>query len=219
MDRAALALLLILAAGTGGAVLYLRSRQQAGEGGALAVPELDATGLAPGSLDFGLGLGDPLAAVQAFAQSTAELVGLSQPRGIRNRNPGNVKRGPDAWRGLAPAAEQTDPVFWRFIAPEYGVRVIAYLLLGYQSKKGKRTIRQLISESGGWAPTGSADKNPAEYSDYVARQAGVGVDQPLNLAGDPQTLRRIIVAIVAFENGGYSYPASVIDAGVAMASA
>lgn len=216
MDRAALALLLILAAGTGGAVLYLRSRQQAGEGG-ITAPELSATGLAPGSLDFGLGLGDPLAAVTAFAQSTAELVGLSQPRGIRNRNPGNVKRGPDSWRGLSPTAEQTDPVFWRFIAPEYGIRVIAYLLLGYQSKKGKRSIRQLISETGGWAPTGSADKNPAEYSDYVARAAGVGVDQALNLASDPETLRRIVVAIIAFENGGYSYPAGVVDAGLAMA--
>ncbi len=216
MDRAAVAALMIAAAGTGGALLYLRSRQQGGQGGEISAPELSGQGLAPGALDFGLGLGDPLAAVQAFAQSTAELVGISQPRGIRNRNPGNVKRG-DRWLGLAPPDDQTDPVFWRFASPDYGIRVIAYLLLGYQSRKGKRTVRQLISENGGWAPTGSADKNPAEYADFVARKAGVGVDQPIDLASSPAILRAIVVAIISFENGGYSYPAGVVDAGIAMA--
>lgn len=216
MDRSGLALLLIGTAGTAGALLYLKARaglkpgDQDGQGADLEPVQL-------GPLDFGLGYGDPLAAVTAFAQSTAELVGISQPRGIRNRNPGNVKRGPDSWRGLAPAADQTDPVFWRFTAPEYGIRVIAYLLLGYQARKGKRTVRQLISESGGWAPVGSADKNPAEYADFVARQAGVGVDQAISLAGDPRVLRAIVVAIIAFENSGYSYPASVVDAGLALA--
>lgn len=212
MDRTAIVIAAFVAAG--GVAAWSISPRRSGKGSG---PDLDASPIAAGALDFGLSYGDPLAAVTAFAQSTAELVGLSQPRGIRNRNPGNVKRGPDAWRGLAPAADQTDPVFWRFSAPEYGIRVIAYLLLGYQARKGKRTVRQLISESGGWAPVGSADKNPAEYADFVARQAGVGVDQAISLAGDPRVLRAIVVAIIAFENSGYSYPASVVDAGLALA--
>ena len=37
------------------------------------------------------------------------------PRGIRNRNPGNIRRSRDRWKGLAPA--QTDPAFFVFDAP------------------------------------------------------------------------------------------------------
>ncbi len=206
----AVPLALGIAAASLAAVAIYRSRK---------APALDYsnTSIQLPSLDFGLPYGDPLDSLAVFAQSTAEAIGLSQPRGVRNRNPGNVKRGPDRWRGLAPDGEQTDPVFWRFSDPIYGVRVIAYLLLGYQSRKGKRTVRQLISENGGWAPTGSADKNPAAYADFVARAAGVGVDQPINLATSPQLLRAIVVAIIDFENGGYSYPANIIDAGIAEA--
>ena len=32
---------------------------------------------------------------------------MTQPRGIRNNNPGNLRRSKDNWRGLSP--EQTDP--------------------------------------------------------------------------------------------------------------
>ena len=45
------------------------------------------------------------------------------PRGIRNKNPGNIKLGTD-WDGLA--AEQSDPTFCTFSEAVMGIRCLLY---------------------------------------------------------------------------------------------
>ena len=48
------------------------------------------------------------------------------PRGIRNNNPLNIRRGKDQWQGLR--AQQTDASFCQFESLEYGWRAAFYLL-------------------------------------------------------------------------------------------
>jgi hypothetical protein len=68
------------------------------------------------------------------------------PRGIRNNNPLNIRRGVQ-WRGLRDFA--TDKAFCEFKSMDYGFRAAFCILRTYFSKRGVRTLRQLISR---WAP-------------------------------------------------------------------
>ena len=71
------------------------------------------------------------------------------PRGVFNFNPGNIRKSNEMWRGLSPASAQTDPAFFRFAAPEWGIRAIAAILRTYQIKHNLKTVSQLIHR---WAP-------------------------------------------------------------------
>jgi len=71
---------------------------------------------------------------------------VSVPRGIRNRNPGNIRRSGDRWKGLAPL--QTDPAFSVFETPVWGIRAMAVILRNYQKRYGLKSLAQLI---GRWA--------------------------------------------------------------------
>ena len=70
------------------------------------------------------------------------------PRGIRNNNPLNIRRGKDQWQGLR--AQQTDASFCQFESLEYGWRAAFYLLTRtYYHKYRLYTIRMIINK---WAP-------------------------------------------------------------------
>ena len=70
------------------------------------------------------------------------------PRGLRNNNPLNIRRGKDQWQGLR--AQQTDASFCQFESLEYGWRAAFYLLTRtYYHKYRLYTIRKIISK---WAP-------------------------------------------------------------------
>ncbi len=61
-----------------------------------------------------------------------------------------------------------------------------------------------------WAPP--EDDNPtAIYARYVAGRLSVGLDTPIDVAGN---LPALVAAIIEFENGGNPYPDSVMLAGV-----
>lgn len=145
-----------------------------------------------------------------------EAIDRNAPRGIRNRNPGNVKRSSSNWLGKVPHSQSTDPTFEQFTDPKWGLRVIAYLLLVYQRDKGKRTVRALISEPGGWAPS-NTDKNPASYANYVANAIGVPVDAYIDLFARDALLAGMVQAIVQFENGQQPYGSNLIGDAIASA--
>lgn len=48
------------------------------------------------------------------------------PRGIRNKNPGNIKRNNTQWQGMQ--LIQNDPEFVQFKHPKYGFRAMARIL-------------------------------------------------------------------------------------------
>lgn len=131
------------------------------------------------------------------------------PRGIRNHNPGNIDRNTTRWDGMS--ADQSDPRFVVFSAPEYGIRALAKVLLTYQRKHGLNTVATII---GRWAPP--SENDTAAYVDHVAAKLGVGIDVPIRL-DDAPVLTKLVAAIIAHENANYAYPDDVVRAGIDLA--
>jgi hypothetical protein len=131
------------------------------------------------------------------------------PRGIRNRNPGNIRKSSDRWKGLAPL--QPDPAFFVFEAPLWGIRAIAVILRNYQKRLGLKSLAQII---GRWAPAGENDT--AGYVAAVGKAMEVDPRTPLDLGNDT-TLRALIAAIIRHENGLQPYDLDTIDLAIDLA--
>jgi hypothetical protein len=132
------------------------------------------------------------------------------PRGLRNRNPGNIRRSGIDWRGLSP--EQPDPEFCTFESDVFGLRAMARILLNYQRRHRLMTLRSILQR---WAPPAENDTNA--YVDHVASQIGVAADAWLDLE-DVAMLTKLITAMVRHENNGQQpYTIPLIRDAVAMA--
>lgn len=130
-------------------------------------------------------------------------------RGLRNNNPGNIRRSADAWQGLAPV--QTDPDYFQFVRPEDGLRALARVLLNYEQRYGLNTVRKIVSR---WAPH---SENPTEaYIHAVARRLDVGPDDPINV---DMRLPGLVTAITYQENGIQPYTSATIAEAVRAARA
>lgn len=136
-----------------------------------------------------------------------EITDMMTPRGIRNNNPGNIRHSGSQWQGMA--AQQTDPAFVQFIAPEYGIRALAKLLTNYHTSDGLNTVRQIISK---YAP--SSENNTESYAQAVSRALGVTPDTQISV---PQHLTALVEAIIRHENGQQPYQLAQINTGVSMA--
>ena len=113
------------------------------------------------------------------------------PRGIRNNNPGNLRRTTDKWLGLA--AEQTDPEYFQFERPEFGLRAMGVVLLNYAERHKLNTVRAIVAR---YAP---AHENPTDsYIANVAARLRVGPDEPFDVRARLLALMR---AMVIQENG------------------
>jgi hypothetical protein len=135
--------------------------------------------------------------------------GRALPRGIRNHNPGNLRRSADPWQGLA--AEQTDSEFFQFASAKWGIRALARTLIAYQDRVGLKTIKQMI---GRWAPPNENDTGA--YVRAVAANVGVGADDEIDVH-DYAILRPLTLAIIRHENGQQPYTDAEIDAGLVLA--
>lgn len=116
-----------------------------------------------------------------------------RPRGIRNNNPGNLRRSRIRWDGMS--ALQKDDEFVCFTAPVWGVRALMKTLLTYQRKHGLKTIEAMINR---WAPP--LENKTAHYVWHVARCLGVSHRAPVDLTR-PDMLVRMARAIIRHENG------------------
>lgn len=132
-----------------------------------------------------------------------------QPRGIRNHNPGNLRRSKDPWQGLAPT--QPDPEFFTFKDPIYGIRALARTLITYQDKYGLRTITAIIER---WAP--ASENDTAVYIAAVVRRTRIGAQTALHLHRY-EDLRPLVEAIIWQENGTQPYTDAQIDKALALA--
>lgn len=135
-------------------------------------------------------------------------------RGVRNNNPGNIRRSRDPWQGLSGA--QTDTAFFVFTSPAYGIRALAKTLITYQDKHGLRTIEDIIAR---WAP--SNENNTAAYIGAVNRQfmrdvPGWRSRDRVNVHKYKHA-RALVEAIIHHENAGYSYDPRIVDKGLLMA--
>ena len=101
------------------------------------------------------------------------------PRGIRNNNPLNIRRGKDQWKGLR--AQQTDAQFCQFETLEYGWRAAFYLLTRtYYHKYRLFTIRAIVSK---WAPPNENLTATGIPSDQPARWMMLGVAMAIQECG------------------------------------
>lgn len=94
------------------------------------------------------------------------------PRGIRNNNPLNIRRGNSKWQGMKP--RQTDRDFCQFATIDYGYRAAFKLMQTYYEKYGVRSVADLI---GRWAPP--SENRTREYVAnvmYDLERQGFGYD-------------------------------------------
>lgn len=116
-----------------------------------------------------------------------------EPRGIRNNNPGNIRRSSDNWQGLAPV--QADPHFFQFASMPYGYRALIKTLQTYRRKHGLQSIAELISR---WAPTN--ENHTAAYIRAVCKEMQVPSTYVPDV-DDKGTMCALAAAISRVENG------------------
>jgi hypothetical protein len=136
-----------------------------------------------------------------------------KPRGIRNRNPGNIEySSSNPWLGQA-GSDGRYAIFEPHAdgAFVWGVRAAARLFRNYQARHGLRTIAGMI---GRYAPH---SENPTQaYIDNVAAGAGVSPYQSIDLS-DAELLARVLRGVFRQENGGDFVPLEQIRRGIELA--
>lgn len=129
------------------------------------------------------------------------------PRGIRNNNPGNIRKSKTLWVGESP--QQTDPSFAQFTAPEYGIRAICKILRSYKAA-GINTIQQIISR---WAPP--TENDTFSYTKSVEAALNVSRYDVIDI---DSVMPALIAAIIQHENGQQPYSPDVIQKGISLAT-
>ena len=114
-------------------------------------------------------------------------------RGLRNCNPGNIRRSRVRYRGEKHPSQ--DPDFKQFESMAWGYRAMFVLLDSYRVRHGLNTLRGMISR---YAPP--SENHTALYIDAVSERTGVSPDEPLNTR-DRKTMIPIVRAMSRVENG------------------
>lgn len=131
----------------------------------------------------------------------------TEPRGIRNNNPGNIRLGTH-WEGMLD--KQLDPSFAQFTKPEYGIRAIVKIMHSYQ-RLGIHTIRQVIER---WAPP--SENNTPAYIAAVCAECSVGPDDDVKL----ENIMPLLVRAICYrENGCFPYTDAQLARGIELAGA
>ncbi|QLG90782.1 structural protein [Pseudomonas yamanorum] len=135
---------------------------------------------------------------------------ITETRGVRNRNPGNIDYSPrNNWQGqLGLEVGVPKPRFARFDTAENGIRALGKTLLTYQRKHGLKTVKAIISR---WAP--SVENDTAAYVRAVEANTGTTPGAEVDLTQAPVMLG-FVKAIIHHENAGYAYPDAVLAEGV-----
>lgn len=136
-------------------------------------------------------------------------------RGIRNHNPGNIRIG-ESWEGLArpnqmTSAQRLEKQFCVFVSPQFGVRAIGRLLLGYQTRGRLKTVAAMIRR---WAPPSENDTQ--NYVAFVAGHMGIDQEEEFSLNQAPHA-RHMIESMIFMENGVQPYDDRIIVEGLELA--
>lgn len=124
------------------------------------------------------------------------------PRGIINRNPGNIRISGDKFQGEV--IPSRDKAFKQFESMAYGYRAIFKILRNYQRNYKLDTIRKMISR---WAP--ESENNTLAYVMTVSSRSGIPADDPVS-ADNREMMIRIVAAMSYVENGVEADMADVI---------
>lgn len=115
------------------------------------------------------------------------------PRGLRNLNPGNIRRSKTRYKGEK--SDSTDAAFKQFESLEWGYRAIFMLLHTYRVRGYGDTIAKMIAR---YAPP--SENNTEAYISRVCRSTGIDRDTTLDTQNSEQMIP-IVCAISAVENG------------------
>ena len=115
------------------------------------------------------------------------------PRGIRNNNPLNIRRG-QSWLGLCPT--QTDEAFCQFRTMELGIRAACKIIQTYIRKYHLTTVREIIYR---WAPPTDGN-DTGSYVRQVCKRSGYRPETCI-YADDPQQLTTLLQSMAYVENG------------------
>ena len=111
-------------------------------------------------------------------------------RGIKNKNPLNIKRGCN-WAGLVRDCN-CDPTFATFRDFKYGWRAAALLLSKYYVKYNLNTVNKIIHR---WCPDNTADN----YAKYVSKELGVSPDFTMSKLVFVHKLRSLMLSMAEVE--------------------
>jgi hypothetical protein len=132
---------------------------------------------------------------------------MSDPRGIRNNNPGNIRRQ-DGVTWHMQSAVQDDLSFVKFDKPEYGIRAMVRILRSYQ-RRGIDTINDVINS---WSPPSENDTKA-----YVSAVCAFCMREPEDKIKLDDIMPELVQAIIWHENGSNPYTPDQIAAGIALA--
>lgn len=121
-------------------------------------------------------------------------------RGLRNKNPGNIRHDKVKWRGEVVPSQ--DGAFKQFETMAWGYRAMFQLLNTYSWRHGLNTIRKII---GRYAPPN--ENHTESYINTVARESGVGADVRITPTNS-DVMIPIVAAMSRVENG---VPAVMVD--------
>lgn len=114
-------------------------------------------------------------------------------RGLRNNNPGNIRRSKVRYKGEVRPSR--DPDFKEFSTIAYGYRAVFVLLDTYRSRYGLATIRQMLNR---YAPP--TENFTEGYVRFVADYAGVMPDEVIDTRNEMDMIP-IVSAMSKIENG------------------
>ena len=131
---------------------------------------------------------------------------MALPRGIRNNNPLNIRKG-NNWKGERP--HQSDPSFEEFESIQMGLRAGFIILRNYQRislapKMRANTIRKIINR---WAPT--SENNTLKYIETVAKRSGLNPDELIAYRDKPRMLA--VVEAMCFVECGQAIDKDIIS--------
>lgn len=115
------------------------------------------------------------------------------PRGLRNNNPGNIRRNSDVFQGEVTPSRDKD--FKQFKTMAYGYRAVFKILSNYYRVYKLTTIRKIISR---WAPEN--ENNTAAYVSLVSKYSGIPTDDIIDI-NNKELMIRIVAGMSRVENG------------------
>lgn len=133
---------------------------------------------------------------------------LSEVRGIRNNNAGNIRENQRVdydWQGEA--LIDLDDEFEVFSDPRYGIRAMVKIFQSY-ARRGVVSVGDIVST---WAPP--VENDTISYIRSVENQTGLSASDVLA----PQNYLSFIKAIIKHENGIQPYSDDLINEAIAMA--
>lgn len=104
------------------------------------------------------------------------------PRGIRNQNPLNIRKG-SIWRGLA---SEQDKEFCTFIGMEWGVRAAVKILRSY-ARRGIHSVSDIIQT---WAPP--IENNTNKYIQVVCSRTGFLPTHTINVYDENEVVALLL---------------------------